>query len=210
VPILQARLAKEGIRTVAITGQTEPRDRARIVADFQLDSSQASDFSARVEQDNDINYLESGPTRILIFTSVGTAGINLFRANEMILVDHFFTDQEITQAIGRIARKGQTRKCIVRTITVHRTADDWMYGLATSKGLAVSALFGRIAQVQVHAEEGEVWRVGHDNILKLHADTRAAIKSDQVKAMTNAEEAIKTKLQEKAELPEKKVVDTTK
>jgi len=128
----------------------------------------------------------------------------------MILVDHFFTDQEMTQAIGRIARKGQTRKCIIRTITVHRTADDWMYGLATSKGLAASALFGRVAQYQVHTEEGEVWRVGHDNILKLHADTRAAMKSDQVKATTNAEEAVRTKLRKKAELPGKKVVDTTK
>jgi len=62
----------------------------------------------------------------------------------------------------------------------------------------------------LHTKQGEVWKVGLDNTLKLHADTRAAIKKDQDLMAVAAADAIGKKLAKKAELPEKKVPNTTK
>lgn len=90
VSTLQTRIAQECIPAIAITGKTSIRGRARIVAERQRGGSQDSDFTAWVVEDNKLSYVKPAPCRILIITSVGTAGINLYRANQMILIDHFF------------------------------------------------------------------------------------------------------------------------
>lgn len=176
VPAMPTGFAQKGILTNAITGQTPIRERARIATERQRDDSQYSDFTAWVVEDNKLSYVKPAPCRILIITSVGTAGINLYRANHMILFDHFLTHQEMVQTVGRMARKGQLRECIVDLITVYSTADDWMFGLSESKGLAASTLFGRVDRITIQTEYGESWELGQDNPLTFQADTVGGLK----------------------------------
>ena len=95
---------------------------------------------------------KSQPCRILIFTAVGSSGLNLFRANRMIMVDQFFTHQE---AEGRVVRKGQTDSCIIDLIVVEGTFDDRMSSVAGSKGMAASTFFGKGNRTARLLEEGE-------------------------------------------------------
>lgn len=75
-----------------------------------------------------------------------------------------------------MAREGQLHGCIVDLITVHTTADDWMFGLRELKGLAASALFGRVDRITIQTEDRESWSLGQDNPLALQADTVGGLK----------------------------------
>jgi len=95
------------------------------------------------------------PCRILDITAVGSSGLDLFRANRMIVVDQFFTHQEIVQAEGRVVTKGQTDPCTIDLHAVETTVDDWLSSVAGSKGMAASTLIGKGNRTARLLEEGE-------------------------------------------------------
>jgi len=119
----------------------------------------------------------------------------------MILFDHFSKHQEMVQTVGRMARKGQLHECIVDPITVHTTADDWMFGLSGSKGLAASALFGRVDRITIQTEDGESWELGQDNPLALQADTMAGSKKAEDGKTRSTQSQSKRRLDRQSEIP---------
>jgi hypothetical protein len=181
MPVLLNRLAQNGFFAKFITGDTPPHTPQAIVTDFQSDQDHLSDPAGWVPGDNMVEFYPPRPCRIIIITSVGAAGINLLRANHLILVDLFFTHQERVQVVGaggRVARKGQSRACQIHTISVHKTCDDWLTGLAGSKGMAASALFGNNGSVVAHYEAGTA--VGADsNPLALPASLVASLQTTE-------------------------------
>jgi SNF2 family DNA or RNA helicase len=118
MPVLLNRLAQNGYFAKTIPGDTPPHLRQAIVIDFQSDQDHLSDPAGWVSGDNMVEFYPPRPCRIIIITSVGAAGINLFRANHLILVDLFFTHQERVQVVGRVARKGQSRACQIHSISL--------------------------------------------------------------------------------------------
>lgn len=178
IPVLLNRLAQNGFSAKAITGDIPPNLRQAIVADLQTDADHLSDPTGWFCADNQIEFYPPPPCRILIITSVGAAGINLFRANHLILVDLFFTHQERVQVVGRIARKGQNRACYVHSISIHNIRDDLFTGLAGSKGMAASALFGNVGTITSNYESGAVL-AGDVNPLALPEDLVASLQTTE-------------------------------
>ncbi|EPS92475.1 hypothetical protein FOMPIDRAFT_1137725, partial [Fomitopsis schrenkii] len=75
-----------------------------------------------------------GP-RVLLMSSVGTIGLNLTFAHIIIFLDTLWSAQEDSQTIGRVWRKGQTRRVIVYRPIVLGTSDVFLNSLAFSKEL---------------------------------------------------------------------------
>ena len=107
----------------------------------------------------------------------------------------------MVQTVGRMARKGQLHERIVDLITVHTTADDWMFGLSESKGLAASALFDRVDRIKIQAEDGESWELGQDNPLALQADTVAGSKKAEDGKTRYIQHQSKRRLDRQSEIP---------
>jgi hypothetical protein len=135
-----ARLAQAGFLTRMLSGDTPAAERETIISDCQKDDSHMSDPIAYITGDNAGVLWNPQPCRILIITSVCTTGIDLSRANHMIMVDQLFTHQEFVQAHGLIVRKGQKQRCTIDIIIVEKTCDDRPAVIPGSKGGAEISL----------------------------------------------------------------------
>lgn len=131
---------------MAINGSLTYQQRAKIVAKFKAD-----------------------PTfRVLIFSKVGTVGLNLTEADILIflvcylLMNHLFpltfvqdqqwSDSENDQAIGRLYRQGQQRPVTIFHVLASGSIDFFLYALAKSKG-TMSEAFLSSAISQVSSEK---------------------------------------------------------
>jgi hypothetical protein len=142
IPVLQARLYQYGFHAAVISGNTLPEKRPMINEAFQLDEDHMSTPFILTLPEGKVTFIPPTPCRIIIITSVASAGINLFRANTMIMLDLSFTRQEEVQIIGRINRQGQTRDVTVYKIVMVNETDQWLGGISGTKGLAANQMLG--------------------------------------------------------------------
>ena len=72
--------------------------------------------------------------RILILTlGVGSTGLNLQKANNVLMVETSFSPMEMMQAEDRVHRNGQTKSCSINYLVAQDTFDEKLYKLLEKK-----------------------------------------------------------------------------
>lgn len=72
--------------------------------------------------------------RILILTlGVGSTGLNLQKANNVLMVETSFSPMEMLQAEDRVHRNGQTKSCSINYLVAQDTFDEKLYSLLEKK-----------------------------------------------------------------------------
>ena len=84
---------------------------------------------------------EAKPCRVMFITGVAAAGLNLFRASVLVMVEPTWSDEGDRQIHGRVCRKGQQREVEIIRVLVKDSVDDWMCGLATDKSKHAQLVF---------------------------------------------------------------------
>ncbi|TFK62822.1 hypothetical protein BDN72DRAFT_776663 [Pluteus cervinus] len=120
-PLLRNVLDLYGIKYLHIEGEMTFEERARVVQQFCDDD----DF------------------RVLIFSSVGTVGLNLARACIIFYLDQPWSRQDEIQIRGRALRQGQTRPVTCYFLQALDTADVILAGLARGKGSMMDAFLSQ-------------------------------------------------------------------
>ena len=96
-----------------LTGETTKQDRDAYISRFQDPKS---------------------AKRILILTlGVGSTGLNLQKANNVLMVETSFSPMEMLQAEDRVHRNGQTKSCSINYLVAQNTFDDKLYSLLEKK-----------------------------------------------------------------------------
>ncbi|KAF8322922.1 P-loop containing nucleoside triphosphate hydrolase protein [Cantharellus anzutake] len=107
------------------------------VNDINLESATSGD-SVHV-RDKTLNRFSSkqdrrgNPCHVLIISGVGTTGLNITTANVVIFADQLWSSQDERQVIGRVQRKGQTKKVTVVWLLADGTTDTLLYQFAQGK-----------------------------------------------------------------------------
>jgi len=82
-----------------------------------------------------------GDTKVMIGTiGVGGVGHTLTAADTLIFVDKHYNPDHQLQAEDRIHRIGQTRPCLIISLHVNHTVDDFVESIVTGKELMTSSL----------------------------------------------------------------------
>ncbi|KAJ3557756.1 hypothetical protein NP233_g11663 [Leucocoprinus birnbaumii] len=134
-PLLQNVLSLYGVESLAISGKNSLRERDDCVKHL---------------------YDDSHPARVLIFSSVGSAGLNLAIADVVILFDQPWSSQDEYQIIGRAHRQPQRKEVKVIYLHAMDSADPLIWQMARGK----SAMFD--AFVNKQNGEGELNHVSSD------------------------------------------------
>ena len=71
--------------------------------------------------------------RVLVISSAGGEGIDLWRASVMIMVEREWNDSKEVQAEGRLHRNGQTNSVLVYYLVAHNTIDEDIDELISKK-----------------------------------------------------------------------------
>lgn len=96
-----------------LTGSTTKQDRDAYISRFQNPKSEK---------------------RILILTlGVGSTGLNLQKANNVLMVETNFSPMDMIQAEDRVHRSGQTKSCSINYIVAQNTFDQKLYSLLEKK-----------------------------------------------------------------------------
>ncbi|KAJ3564157.1 hypothetical protein NP233_g8477 [Leucocoprinus birnbaumii] len=111
-PFFQAVLWLYGISSLTINGQMSFDQRDKCVKDF---------------------YSEKNETRVLIFSSVGSAGLNLAIADVVIFFDQPWSAQDEQQIRGRAHRQPQNKVVKVIYLLAKDSADLLLHGVARGK-----------------------------------------------------------------------------
>lgn len=134
LPFVRARLAQHEIYSSQITGTTPFAERVQRIAKFRLDEDHPSTPTAwLLPQERRVVHHLDEPSRVMFITDVGAAGLNLFRASVLIMLDPVWSEEFQGQIIGRAHRQGQKRQVFVYQIIVKDTTDDWMLQLAEGR-----------------------------------------------------------------------------
>ncbi|RXW12083.1 hypothetical protein EST38_g13772 [Candolleomyces aberdarensis] len=108
-----------GIKILLISGTTSYEQRARIVKKFNEDPQY----------------------RVLVFSKVGSTGLNLTRASVVIFLDQPWSAQDEVQIIGRAWRQRQKRPVTAIHLLANNTADITLSYLARGKKDMLDAFF---------------------------------------------------------------------
>ena len=96
-----------------LTGSTTKQDRDAYISRFQNPKSDK---------------------RILILTlGVGSTGLNLQKANNVLMVETSFSPMEMLQAEDRVHRNGQTKSCSINYLVAENTFDNKLFSLLEKK-----------------------------------------------------------------------------
>jgi len=96
-----------------LTGSTTKQDRDAYISRFQDPKS---------------------AKRILILTlGVGSTGLNLQKANNVLMVETSFSPMEMLQAEDRVHRNGQTKSCSINYLVAQNTFDNKLFNLLEKK-----------------------------------------------------------------------------
>ena len=96
-----------------LTGSTTKQDRDAYISRFQNPKSDK---------------------RILILTlGVGSTGLNLQKANNVLMVETSFSPMEMLQAEDRVHRNGQTKSCSINYLVAQNTFDEKLFSLLEKK-----------------------------------------------------------------------------
>ena len=157
---LRARLAKEGIDTTEISGSTSAGDRYSRQRDFQSLEPHASLPLAVVNSDTEIETYPVKPCWGMVITSVGASGLNLHRAEMLIMLDPCWSVEQKRQIKGRLVRQGQTNVVQIHEIVAEDTVDTWKTDIAAIKGQAAGVLLDKGDQDPTVAISGTATQVG--------------------------------------------------
>lgn len=111
-PLLQNVLRLHGVPSLTINGQTTFDQRNRRIKDL---------------------HNENNKHRVLIFSSVGSAGLNLAIADVVIFFDQPWSAQDEQQIRGRAHRQPQTKNVKVIYLLANNSADPVLHSMARGK-----------------------------------------------------------------------------
>ncbi|TFK19678.1 hypothetical protein FA15DRAFT_601103 [Coprinopsis marcescibilis] len=111
IPLVRNVFELYGIQVLCINGRTSYDDRSKIITKFNLDPE----------------------PRVLIFSRVGSTGLNLSRANIIIFLDQPWSAQDEEQIRGRAHRQKQKRAVISYHLLGANSADITLAALAAGK-----------------------------------------------------------------------------
>ncbi|KAM6488893.1 P-loop containing nucleoside triphosphate hydrolase protein [Amanita muscaria] len=140
-PSIQSAMNVNGIIPFVINGSMKMKDRDETV--------QA--FVSSADPDR----------RVLLFSSVGAAGLNLACADVVILYDMVWSDQATVQIIGRAHRLGQTRPVHVYHLLAIGTTDVIISSMAREKNDMLQALLTRTIQQAPGLED--MFKIANDD-----------------------------------------------
>ncbi|TFK61411.1 P-loop containing nucleoside triphosphate hydrolase protein [Pluteus cervinus] len=120
---IQSALAVHGIGCFVLNGSTHAKDRDPIIQDFI--------------HNTDPN------KRVLLFSSVGSSGLNLAVASIVIIYDQLWSGVATQQVIGRAWRLGQLLQVTVYMMLALGTTDITMASMATSKDMMLKAFVSK-------------------------------------------------------------------
>lgn len=90
----------------------------------------------------EISEFQNGQASVLVLSFLqGSVGLNLMRANHVVLSEPCFRKSTETQAIGRAARLGQTRPVHVHQVMMQHTIEEAMYHLPRENRLSIQNAF---------------------------------------------------------------------
>ncbi|KAF5359465.1 hypothetical protein D9756_003663 [Leucocoprinus leucothites] len=121
-PLLQNVLSLYGVKNIAISGKIQFKQRDKRIKQF---------------------YDDSDPARVLIFSSVGSAGLNLAIADVVILFDQPWSSQDECQIIGRAHRQPQDREVKVIYLHAKDSADPLIWEMARGKSAMFDAFVNK-------------------------------------------------------------------
>lgn len=113
-------LRENGFVGNCIYGETEAKKRDEIIQKFKTDSSQ--------------QYL-------ILSKQVGGVGLTLTEATVTVILEPSYSQSTDYQAIGRIYRKGQTKKCSIYRLVVSETIDERTIARQAEKFARAKSLF---------------------------------------------------------------------
>ncbi|KAH6893874.1 P-loop containing nucleoside triphosphate hydrolase protein [Coprinopsis sp. MPI-PUGE-AT-0042] len=111
IGLVKSVFALHGIKGLAISGRTTMEQRSSIVRKFNNDAEH----------------------RVLIFSKVGSTGLNLTRASYVVLLDQPWSAQDEHQIVGRVWRQKQKRHVQAIHLLAADTADITLAGMALGK-----------------------------------------------------------------------------
>ncbi|KAF9447919.1 hypothetical protein P691DRAFT_670489 [Macrolepiota fuliginosa MF-IS2] len=121
-PLLQNVLRLYGIKSLAISGKIPFSERDKRVKAL---------------------YDDTNPARVLIFSSVGSAGLNLSISDVVIFFDQPWSAQDERQIIGRAHRQPQEKTVKVIYLLANGSSDPLMNTVARGKGDAFKAFVNK-------------------------------------------------------------------
>jgi len=119
--IINLSVEKEGFKTLRIDGRVAPKKRFEAIRQFQQ---------------------KGGPRVFLISLKAGGTGLNLTRANNIILMDPWWNPSTEDQAIDRVNRIGQTRPVQVTRFIVKDSIEEQILKLHEVKRNVARKVFG--------------------------------------------------------------------
>ncbi|CAA7271229.1 unnamed protein product [Cyclocybe aegerita] len=120
-PVLRNCFDLYGIKHLHIDGQTKIKSRNAVVKKFREDPSE----------------------RVLIFSMVGSTGLNLSCAKVIVFLDQPWSAQDERQIRGRAHRHPQTKEVDLYMLLANETADVLIAGMARGKGDALEAFLAK-------------------------------------------------------------------
>ena len=142
---------------VAITSETDSKDRQPIIDKFQSDPR----------------------VRVLVMTvRTGNVGLNLVEANHVVFNDYSYSPSDMMQAEARIFRLGQTKTTFIHYMSSQDTVDEDVLDVLTNKQNVINGIIDGVIYPQDSQQYKDQER-GVENIVlgKLHA----MIKSQKIK-----------------------------
>lgn len=98
---------------------------------------------------------ETGP-RVAVITEAGEEGINLFRANQLIMVERGWTPKSDDQVMGRLNRIGQTHFVTVHKLIAQNSIDIHIDNLIASKRAEFDGVVDSVPRNMVRALAEEI------------------------------------------------------
>ncbi|KEF60565.1 uncharacterized protein A1O9_02126 [Exophiala aquamarina CBS 119918] len=119
--LVQTQLTKNGLNFTRLDGKMKPASRDAAIESLNADDS----------------------CKIMIASlSVCSVGLNLVAANQVILADSWWAPAIEDQAVDRVHRLGQTRRCKVVRLVVEGTIEDEVLEIQAKKRQLASEAFG--------------------------------------------------------------------
>lgn len=108
-------------------------------------------------RDGAIRALDEDPNcKILLASlSVCSVGLNLVAANQVILADSWWAPAIENQAVDRVRRLGQTRKCTVMRLVMEDSVEEEVLEVRSRKRKLMEQAFG---EQSGKTKRGEEWR----------------------------------------------------
>jgi len=150
IDILQASRKKDSTTKTIIFSQwtsclnlIEPQLIANDITFCRLDGSmKALDRDASIDAINS----DGGPSVMLASLAVCSVGLNISKANQVILMDSWWAPAIEDQAIDRVHRLGQTREVTVFRLVMKDSIEERVLGIQDQKRTLMTQAFGEVGK----------------------------------------------------------------